>query len=115
MFYKSYTKSEARAFDHLYDPIYTTGDYQRDIQRENVNALTNTAPVNIYTNFNSMFSELSQRPRTFNVLQRNQLPTKAPNFNGKHERRHYPPFAVTFSLSQKYTSIIFFSFFLSTL
>lgn len=83
MFYKSYTKSEARAFDHLYDPIYTTGDYQRDIQRENANALTNTAPVNIYTNFDSMFSELPQRPRTYNVLQRNQLPTRAPEINGK--------------------------------
>lgn len=84
MFYKSYTKSEARAFDHLYDPIYTTGDYQRDIQRENANALTNTAPVNIYTNFDSMFSELPQRPRTYNVLQRNQLPTRAPEINGKN-------------------------------
>lgn len=83
MFYKSYLKSEARAFDHLYDPIYTTGDYQRDIQRENAIALTNTAPVNIYTNFNSMFSELAKRPRTYNVLQQNQLPTKAPEMNGK--------------------------------
>lgn len=82
MFYKSYTKSEARAFDHLYDPIYTTGDYQRDVQRENAIALTNTAPVNIYTNFDSMFSELSKRPRTHSVLQRNQLPTVPPEANG---------------------------------
>lgn len=89
MFYKSYTKSEARAFDHLYDPIYMTGDYRRDIQRENANALINTAPVNIYTNFNSMFSELAQRPRTFNVLQRNQLPTRAPETNGTKALPHF--------------------------
>lgn len=81
MFYKSYTKSEARAFDHLYDPIYTAGNF-RDIQRENAIALTKTAPVNIYTNFNSMFSELPQRPRSLAVLQRNQLPTTC-EFNSK--------------------------------
>lgn len=80
MFYKSYAKSEARAFDHLYDPIYTTGNY-RDIQRENASSLTKTAPVNIYTNFASMFSELPQRPRTYQVLQRNQLP-RTPEING---------------------------------
>lgn len=80
MFYKSYAKSEARAFDHLYDPIYTTGNY-RDIQRENASSLTKTAPVNIYTNFDSMFSELPQRPRTYQVLQRNQLP-RTPEING---------------------------------
>lgn len=82
MFYKSYAKCEARAFDHLYDPIYTAGN-MRDIQRENAIALTKTAPINIYTNFNSMFSELPQRPRTFAVLQRNQLP-KTPEIAGKH-------------------------------
>lgn len=81
MFYKSYAKCEARAFDHLYDPLYTTGNY-RDVERENVIALTKTAPSNIYTNFNSMFSELPQRPRTYFVLQRNQLP-RTPEFNGK--------------------------------
>lgn len=81
MFYKSYSKSEGRAFDHLYDPIYMTGN-SRDIQRENAIALTKTASVNIYTNFNSMFSELPQRPRTEIVLQRNQLP-KTPEFNSK--------------------------------
>lgn len=82
MFYKSYSKSEARAFDHLYDPIYMTGN-SRDIQRENAIALTKTAPVNICTNSNSMFSELPQRPRTEIVLQRNQLP-KTPEFNSKN-------------------------------
>lgn len=81
MFYKSYAKSEARAFDHLYDPLYTTGNY-RDIQRENAIALTKTAPLNIYTNFDSMFSALPQRPRSLLVLQRNQLP-RTPEINGK--------------------------------
>lgn len=90
MFYKSYTKSEARAFDHLYDPIYTAGNF-RDIQRENVIALTKTAPVNIYTNFNSMFSELPQRPRSLVVLQRNQLP-KTPEINSKASSNHFSIF-----------------------
>lgn len=80
MFYKSYTKSEARAFDHIYDPIYTAN--LRDIQRENAIALTKTAPVNIYTNFNSMFSELPHKPRSLVVLQRNRLP-KTPEINSK--------------------------------
>lgn len=73
MFYKSYEKCEARAFDHLYDPIYTASNF-RDVQKENEIALTKTAPVNIYTNFNSMFSELPRRQRNLVILQRNQLP-----------------------------------------
>lgn len=81
MFYKSYTKSEARAFDHLYDPLYVAGNF-RDVQRENTIALTKTAPINIYTNFNSMFSDLPQRPRSLHVLQRNQLP-KTPETTSK--------------------------------
>lgn len=81
MFYKSYRKSEARAFDHLYDPLYVTSNF-RDVQRENAIALTKTAPINIYTNFNSMFSDSPQRPRSFYVLQRNQLP-RTPEINSK--------------------------------
>lgn len=81
MLYKSYRKCEARAFDHLYDPLYMTGNI-RDVQRENANALTKTAPINIYTNFNSMFSQLPQTQRSLFVLQQNQLP-KAPEIFGK--------------------------------
>lgn len=83
MFYKSHSKSEARAFDHLYDPIYSVSDNYRDIQRENAVALEKTAPVNIYTNYDSMFSDLPQHPRNSFALQRNPLPTPAV-LNSKH-------------------------------
>lgn len=73
MFYKSYEKSEARAFDHLYDPLYVSG-HVRDIQRQNRSALVKTAPINIFTNYGSMFSDSSHRPRQFSVLQQNKLP-----------------------------------------
>lgn len=81
MFYTSYIKCEARAFDHLYDPLYATGNL-RDIQRESERSLRKTAPAYIYTNFDSMFSELPQRPRSLLVLQRNELP-KMPEISSK--------------------------------
>lgn len=79
MFYKSYEKSEARAFDHLYDPLYIAGNI-RDIQKENNTALAKTAPINIFTNYESMFSDSPQRPRKFFVIQQNKLP-KSPVLN----------------------------------
>lgn len=71
MFYKSYSKCEVRPFDHLYDPLYTSGT-QRDIQRKNEVVLKRTAAVEVLTNYNSMFCETEQQP-TY-VIRKNPLP-----------------------------------------
>lgn len=73
MFYKSHTKSASRAFDHLYDPLYIVAD-KRDFQRENMNALIQTAPINLYPVYDTMFTDLPQKPRIFYSLQQNPLP-----------------------------------------
>lgn len=73
MFYKSHKKSSSRAFDHLYDPLYIVAD-KRDIQRENITSLIRTAPVNLYPVYDSMFTDLPQKPRIFYSLQQNPLP-----------------------------------------
>lgn len=73
MFYKSHKKSASRAFDHLYDPLYIV-PHRRDIQRENVNALIRTAPINIYPVYDTMFTDLPQKRRVFLTLQQNPLP-----------------------------------------
>lgn len=80
MFYKSHRKSEGRAFDCLYDPLYIVPS-TRDIQRESLNALVETAPVNMLTNFTEMLSDSSHRSPCFYLLQQNSLP-RLPSFNG---------------------------------
>lgn len=75
MFYTSHRKCETRAFDHLYDPLYKVGHPARDIAKANTRSLIKTAPVNVYTSYDSMFSELPHRPRSYYIKQRNPLPT----------------------------------------
>lgn len=79
MFFKSYSKSEVRPFDHLYDPLYATGNI-KDIQRKNVIVLERMGLIDIFTNYGSMFSESSKR--TIPVLRQNILPIE-PAYHGK--------------------------------
>lgn len=81
MFYKSHKKAPTRAFDHLYDPLYIIAD-RKDVYRNNNRALLQTAPVNIFTVFDTMFTDLPQKTRIFNLLQQNPLP-RYPTFQGK--------------------------------
>lgn len=72
MSYKSHQVGPDRVFDHLYDPIYTTGP--KDIWKENHNALYRSAPVRIFPQYGTMFTDLPRRPRNFYIQQRNPLP-----------------------------------------
>lgn len=73
MMYTSHQKSQARAFDHLYDPIYHTGGI-RDVERENNRASLKTAPSYIFTKFGCMFSDHTIKPNIIMTLQNNKLP-----------------------------------------
>ncbi|KAG4072263.1 hypothetical protein HA402_004195 [Bradysia odoriphaga] len=91
MSYKSHQIGPDRVFDHLYDPIYTTGT--KDIWKENHNALYRSAPVRIYPQYGTMFTDLPRRPRNIYIQQRNPLPhfpfvdEKGHRSNGKEERK----------------------------
>lgn len=105
MFYRSHKKSSSRQFDYLYDPLYTTADY-RDVQKKNAVALMRTAPLNLYTNYNDMFSDSPHRTQYFFVLQRNPLP-RIPTFNGE--------LSYTFASKQSHMIIIFFILFAASI
>lgn len=81
MLYTSHKKSASRAFDCLYDPLYTVAGI-RDIQRETFNALIQTAPSNVITNFHEMFADSSNRVPYLYSLQQNPLP-KFPTFDSQ--------------------------------
>ncbi|XP_037052445.1 cilia- and flagella-associated protein 91-like [Bradysia coprophila] len=91
MSYKSHQIGPDRVFDHLYDPIYTTGT--KDIWKENHNALYRSAPVRIYPQYGTMFTDLPKRPRNIYIQQRNPLPhfpfvdENGSRSNGKRERK----------------------------
>lgn len=73
MSYKSHRIGPDRVFDHLYDPLYITSG-TKDIWKENHNALYRSAPVRIYPQFGTMFTDLPRRPRNYYIQQRNPLP-----------------------------------------
>lgn len=88
MSYKSHRVAPARAFDHLYDPLYTTSSVQ-NIYKENYNALSRTAPMHIVPVYNTMFTDMPSRPRNYYTLQQNPLPTQ-PTYNPAAQRQ-IPP------------------------
>lgn len=73
MSYKSHRIGPDRVFDHLYDPLYITSG-TKDIWKENHNALYRSAPVRIYPQYGTMFTDLPGRPRNYYIQQRNPLP-----------------------------------------
>ncbi len=73
MSYKSHRIGPDRVFDHLYDPLYITSG-TKDIWKENHNALYRSAPVRIYPQYQTMFTDLPRRPRNYYIQQRNPLP-----------------------------------------
>lgn len=73
MSYKSHRTGPDRVFDHLYDPLYITSG-TKDIWKENHNALYRSAPVRIYPQYGTMFTDLPGRPRNYYIQQRNPLP-----------------------------------------
>lgn len=81
MFYKSYTKNEARQFDHLYDPLYTTGNII-DFHKRNQIALKESVVIDSLPDYDSMFDD-SFRKLTF-VMRTNVLPNNfTPQNNGR--------------------------------
>lgn len=72
MSYRSHRTGPDRVFDHLYDPIYTTGT--QDIWKENHHALYRSAPVRIYPQYGTMFTDLTRHPRNYYIQQKNPLP-----------------------------------------
>lgn len=79
MFYKSYKKNGARPFDHLYDPLYTTGNII-DFHKKNNLALKKSAVIDSLPDYDSMFDD-SIRKLTF-VMRTNVLPN-TPQNNGR--------------------------------
>lgn len=73
MSYRSHAAAPSRVFDHLYDPIFTTSD-PKNVYKEDVTALTRSAPIHIYPTYHSMFSELSYEERNSYAYQKNVLP-----------------------------------------
>lgn len=73
MSYKSHRIGPDRVFDHLYDPLYITSG-AKDIWKENHNSLYRSAPVRIYPQYGTMFTDLPRRPRNVYTQQRNPLP-----------------------------------------
>lgn len=92
MSYKSHQTGPDRVFDHLYDPLYITSG-TKDIWEENHNALYRSAPVRIYPQYGTMFTDLPRRPRNYYIQQRNPLPhfpfidENGQYSNGKIERK----------------------------
>lgn len=80
MFYKSYKKNEARPFDHLYDPLYTTGN-SIDIHKKNQIALKESAVIDSLPDYDSIFDD-SIGKLTF-VMRTNVLPNTSQN-NGRY-------------------------------
>lgn len=73
MSYRSHTAAPSRVFDHLYDPIFTTSD-PKNVYKENCIALTRSAPIHVFPDYGSMFSELNHERRNCYAYQKNVLP-----------------------------------------
>jgi len=72
MSYKSHASAPTRAFDHLYDPVFTAS--RGVIQKLNMKGLSRSAPLHILPCYHFMFSAAVNKPRNFYFLQRNPLP-----------------------------------------
>lgn len=81
MNFRSHAVAPTRAFDHLYDPVYTPSG-NKDVWRENGYALARSAAATIVPIYQTMFTDLPRRNRAIYFLNRNQLP-HCPYVGGK--------------------------------
>lgn len=73
MAYVSHVAGPTRCFDHVYDPIYEASS-QRDVWRASIQAIQKSAPIQITSIYQTMFSDMPNRPGYYCWKRQNPLP-----------------------------------------